>query len=476
MIKKHVRHFEALEDDYLRERAMDFRDLGRRVLSHLQDRQQPIPQYPDRTILVGEEVTPAALAEVPEGHLVGMVSIRGSSNSHVAILARALGIPAVMGVDGLAVTNGSIEGREIIVDGYYGQVYISPSAEIRREFILLAEEERELDTNLADLHGLPAITPDGHMMAMFVNTGLPADAGLSLSVGAEGVGLYRTEVPFMTRDRFPAEEEQRIIYRQLLNAFSPLPVIMRTLDIGGDKSLPYFPIVENNPFLGWRGIRITLDHPELFLVQLRAMLKASEGFDNLRIMLPMVTTITELNDALELVEQAYQEVSEEGLVIKKPPIGVMIEVPAAVYQVRCFAKRVDFLSVGSNDLTQYLLAVDRNNARVASLYDSLHPAVIRALMQVVDGARLEGKQVSICGEMASDPASVILLLAMGFHALSMSSVALSRVKWVIRNMPVWRARELLEEILQLDEPMRIRFQLERALEDYGLGGLIRAGK
>ena len=242
---------------------------------------------------------------------------------------------------------------------------------------------------------------------------------MSLTVGAEGVGLFRTEVPFLVRDSFPAEEEQRVIYRQLLNAFSPRPVIMRTLDVGGDKPLPYFPVEEANPFLGWRGIRVTLDHPEIFLVQLRAMLKASVGFDNLRIMLPMVNSLSELDEAMDFIEQAYNEVREEGLDIKRPPIGVMIEVPSAVYQAKSIARRVDFLSVGSNDLVQYILAVDRNNPRVSRLYDDLLTAVIAALQHVVEMAHSEGKQVSLCGEMASDPAAVILLVAMGFDALSM---------------------------------------------------------
>ncbi|MGE3920782.1 MAG: phosphoenolpyruvate--protein phosphotransferase [Gammaproteobacteria bacterium] len=476
VIKKHIRQFEALEDPYLRERASDIRDLGRRVLAYLQERQAPILIYPEQTVLIGEEVTPSALAEVPEGYLVGIVSLRGSVNSHVAILARALGIPAVMGVDGLAISNQSIDGSDVIVDGYYGQVYLWPSPQLRQQFITLADEERELDTNLEELHGLPAVTPDGHPVALFVNTGLPADAGLSLSVGAEGVGLFRTEIPFMARDHFPAEEEQRIIYRQLLNAFAPRPVIMRTLDIGGDKSLPYFPVTEENPYLGWRGIRVTLDHPEVFLVQVRAMLKASNGLNNLRILLPMISSVKELDDALELLDQAYQEVIAEGTPVIRPPIGIMIEVPSAVYQIRDLAKRVDFVSVGTNDLTQYLLAVDRNNSRVSQLYDCLHPAVLNALLQIMQGVREVGKEISICGEMASDPAAVIVLLAMGFQVLSMSSVVLPRVKWIIRTLSYGRACELLKEVLEMDDAAHIRFHLDQALEQTGLGGLIRAGK
>jgi phosphotransferase system enzyme I (PtsP) len=475
VIKKHIRGFEGMEDSYLRERAADIRDLGTRILAYLQDEEPSFQHYPLETILIGEEITPTILAQVPEGQLRGVISAQGSNNSHTAILARALGIPTVMGVEGLLFHPTAYEGKDVIVDGYYGQVYISPSPALMNEYLALVEEAKELDISLSELRGLPAVTPDGHSVSLFVNTGLPADAGLSLSVGAEGVGLFRTEIPFMMRERFPAEEEQRIIYRQLLKAFSPRPVIMRTLDVGGDKPLPYFQIEEDNPFLGWRGIRLTLDHPEIFLVQLRAMFKASHEIDNLRIMLPMISSLTEFDEAKELIDKAYQEVCDEGYNVKFPPIGVMIEVPSAVYQARGLAQRADFLSIGSNDLAQYILAVDRNNSRVANLYDTLHPAVLYALQHVVDIAHSEGKQVSICGEMAGDPASVIPLMAIGFDALSMSSIALPRVKWVIRNITMARAKELLKEIMSMDKPKLIRYQLEQALEQADLGGLIRAG-
>lgn len=474
VIEKHIAKFMSMEDDYLRERASDIKDLGERVLFYLQARDNKDKEYPAQTILVGEEVTPSALAEVPEGKLAGVVSVLGSGNSHVAILARALGVPTVMGVNGLKVNQ--VEGQEVIVDGYYGQVYFSPSPGLKNEFLQLMKEEREFDEELEGIRDLPAETLDESSIALYVNTGLDPDVGRSLSVGAEGVGLYRTEVPFMTRDHFPTEEEQRVIYRQLLKAFAPRPVIMRTLDVGGDKSLPYFPVQEENPFLGWRGIRITLDHPEIFLVQVRAMLRASVGLDNLRIMFPMVTTVNEVEEAFRLLKQAYEEILAEGLAIKLPQVGVMIEVPSAVYQAQSFAKRVDFLSVGSNDLTQYLLAVDRNNARVASLYDGLHPSVLRAMMQIVAGAHREDKHISICGEMAGDPAAVVLLLAIGFDALSMSASRLPRVKWVIRHFTMKRARQLLDEVLKMDDAIEIRNHMELALEEAGLGGLIRAGR
>ena len=474
VIKKHVSQFESMEDDYLRERASDFRDLGRRVLAELQWSQREEIVYPKRTILIGEEVTAAALAEVPEGQLAGVVSAKGSNNSHVAILARALGVPTVMGLRGLKVE--LVSRRALIVDGYYGHVYVSPSKAILAEFKQLAQEEHELNQSLVSLRDKPAETTDSYRVSLQVNTGLAMDAGLSMSVGAEGVGLYRSEVPFMSRDRFPSEDEQTIIYRQTLKAFAPRSVTMRTLDIGGDKVLPYFPVEEENPYLGWRGIRITLDHPDVFLVQVRAMMRASEELNNLRIMLPMVTNLSEVEEATYLIEQAFEELLEEGCAIEKPKLGVMIEVPAAAYLAREMAKRVDFISVGSNDLTQYLLAVDRNNARVAGLYDALHPAMLRVLLKVVEGGHAAGVEVSICGEMASDPLAVILLIAMGFDTLSMNSASLPRVKWVIRNFAIANARKILAEVLEFEHPAEIRFHLQKALEEEGLGGLIRAGK
>ncbi|WP_019215825.1 phosphoenolpyruvate--protein phosphotransferase [Legionella tunisiensis] len=474
VIKKHVQLFESMEDDYLRERASDFRDLGRRVLAELQWSQREEIIYPRRTILIGEEITAAALAEVPEGHLAGVVSAKGANNSHVAILARALGVPTVMGVRGLKIEH--LSRRAVVVDGYYGHVYVSPSKTVLAEFKKLAQEEQELNQSLVSLRDKPAETLDNYRVSLQVNTGLAMDAGLSMSVGAEGVGLYRSEVPFMSRDRFPSEDEQYIIYRQILKAFAPRFVTMRTLDIGGDKVLPYFPVEEDNPYLGWRGIRVTLDHPDVFLMQVRAMMRASEELNNLRIMLPMVTTLSEVEEAAYLVGQAYEELLEEGCRIERPKLGVMVEVPAAVYLARELARRVDFLSVGSNDLTQYLLAVDRNNARVAGLYDGFHPAMLRTLMKVVEGGHASGIEVSICGEMASDPLAVILLLAMGFDTLSMNSTSLPRVKWVIRNISLAQARKVLADVLELEHPAEIRLYLQKALEDEGLGGLIRAGR
>ncbi len=474
VIQQHILSFEAMDDSYMQERAVDIKDLGQRILFHLQSEEKQKIQFPPNTILIGEEVSPSILAEVLEENLAGVVSLRGSSNSHVAILARAMGKPAVMGVSGLSLSK--IGEDEIIIDGYYGQIYINPSEETYAEFNRLANEEKELDAELEGLRKLPAETLDSESVSLFVNTGLVSDVGRALRVGAEGVGLYRTEVSFMTRDRFPSEEEQRKLYRQMLNVFSPRPVYMRTLDVGGDKELPYFPIDEDNPFLGWRGIRITLDHPEIFLVQLRAMMRADLGLDNLHILLPMVSSISEVEESQRLLGQAHAELLEEGFDAKLPPLGVMIEVPSAVYQAANIAKRVDFISIGTNDLVQYLLAVDRNNSRVSNIYDALHPSVLRALMQVIEGVHKEGVRVSICGEMAGDPVSAILLLAMGFDSLSMSAMRLPRIKWVIRTFTMGKAKQLLEEVMRMDDPIEIRCHMELAIEEAGLGGLIRAGR
>jgi phosphotransferase system enzyme I (PtsP) len=470
VVSEHVNRFELMDDAYLRERASDVKDLGRRLLAYLQQARQQTLVYPDNCILVSEELSPAMLGEVPEGKLVGLVSVQGSGNSHVAIFARAMGIPTVMGAVDLPYSK--IDGIQLIVDGYHGEVFTNPSEVLRKQYAEVVEEERQLTQGLTALSGLPCETLDGHRMPLWVNTGLLADVKRAQERGAEGVGLYRTEVPFMIKERFPSEKEQLAIYREQLAAFHPLPVTMRSLDIGGDKALSYFPIKEENPFLGWRGIRVTLDHPEIFLVQTRAMLKASEGLDNLRILLPMISGTQELEEALHLIHRAWGEVRDEGTDVPLPPIGVMIEIPAAVYQTRELARQVDFLSVGSNDLTQYLLAVDRNNPRVADLYDFLHPAVLQALCKVVEGAHAEGKPVSICGEMAGDPAAAVLLMAMGFDGLSMNATNLPKVKWLLRQISLGKAKELLAQVLTIDSPQVIHSTLQLALRNLGLGRMI----
>ncbi len=472
-IAKHVQVFESMEDSYLRERASDINDLGRRILTHLQDEQPLSRMAYSKTVLVGEEISAGQLAEVPLEMLAGIVSVTGSSSSHVAILAQAMGIPAVMGALDLPVAR--LEGQSMIADGYRGDVFVNPSALIRKEYLRLQAEENVLSEVLRHEADKPSETPDGVYIPLYLNTGLVSGVESVVHNRCDGVGLYRTEIPFLIRDRFPTEEEQMRIYRKSLEAYAPNPVTLRTLDVGGDKMLPYFPVVEENPFLGWRGIRISLDHPELFLTQLRAMLRASVGLNNLTILLPMISSVSELDKARVLIRQAYDELLEEGEDVYRPPLGIMIEVPSAVYQIAAMARRVDFFSIGTNDLTQYLLAVDRNNSRVAYLYQTLHPALLHAIKLIVREAHKLGKPVSVCGEMAGDPAAVLALMGLGVDSLSMSASSLPRVKWVIRSFKKSETVELLQQALLLEEPAAIRELYNNVLEQGGLGGLVRAG-
>jgi phosphotransferase system enzyme I (PtsP) len=472
-IAEHARVFDAMDDPYLRERGSDVRDLGRCILMRLQNLTAAPVQYPAQTILVGEEISAMQIADVPRGHLAGVVSTTGSGSSHVAILARGMGVAAVMGVSDLPV--GRVEGRDLVVDGYRGRIYVAPGPAVRAEYRRLAEDDRALTNELQTLKGLPAETTDGYQIPLYLNTGLVSEHRPMGIEESAGVGLYRTELPFIVRDSFPGEAAQMSNYRTVLELFAPRPVTIRTLDIGGDKPLPYFPMHEANPFLGWRGIRITLDHPEIFLTQVRAILRAAVGLDNLQILLPMISTVAEVDEALLLVHRAHDELLEEGYPVRVPPVGVMIEVPAAVYQSEALARRVDFLSVGTNDLTQYLLAVDRNNAHVAKLYDELHPAVLRALMQILVGARVHGREVGICGEMAGDPLAAVLLLGMGVHSLSMGAGSLLRVKRVIRSISRTRAREVLKVALQCESAEAVRRLLLDVLDAVGLTALVRPG-
>lgn len=474
VVRQNVQVFESMQDEYLCERANDVRDIGRRVLAHLQKQEKKAIQYPIDTILVGPDITPSMLAEVPQGRLKAIVSGSGSGNAHVAILANALGVPTVMGVESLPVQY--VEDAPMIVDGYAGRVFIRPNAALHSAYRHLVAEEKELQVQLDQLKALPAETKDACAVALMANIGLVSDTNMALAVGCDGVGLYRSEVPFMMRERFPSEDEQRVIYRQVLKAFSGRPVTMRTLDIGGDKPLSYFPIEDENPFLGWRGIRISLDHPELFQGQIRAMIRASEKQNNLRIMLPMVTSVSEIITAKALIEEAYQGLLQEGLVVTAPKVGVMLEVPAILYQLDAVLSEVDFVSVGSNDLAQYLLAVDRSNSRVNKYYDHYHPAVLRVLAQIATVSEQKHVPVTICGEIAGDPLATMVLIGMGYVGLSMTASSVLRVKWILRAFTLSECERIVATVLAMHTPQDVRQFLSEQLIEAGLGGVIRAGK
>ncbi|WP_196139972.1 phosphoenolpyruvate--protein phosphotransferase [Aliikangiella sp. G2MR2-5] len=477
VIQKHLNEFKQMEDPYLRERANDIEDLANRVLAQLLKTSYKPKVIEPNTIVVAENFTAAMMAELSLKDVVGVVSIKGSSTSHAAILAKALGVPAIMGLEACPLTR--VDGKQLILDGYNGQLYVSPNQTLVSQYQQLLEEDRQLLEDIRKEDNLPCQTKDGQRIALMINSSLGTDSNRARQTGADGIGLYRTEIPFMQLEQFPSEDVQACIYRDLLQDFRGLPVTIRTLDIGGDKQLDYFPIEEENPFLGWRGIRVTLDHPEIFLVQLRAIFKASVGFDNLKLALPMVSTNEELKESLRLIQQAFEEVKEElgddCSSLQKPLIGIILETPAAVFQLRTLAKNIDFISVGTNDLIQYTMAVDRNNLRVKNLYNHFQPAVIQMLKQVACECQNLAVKPQICGEMAADPLGAILLIGMGFKELSMNIGSLGKVKRAISRFSLEELNQLAEDISQFETASAIRSHLLKIVEQRGLGGLVRAG-
>ncbi|WP_070972305.1 phosphoenolpyruvate--protein phosphotransferase [Vibrio sonorensis] len=473
VVESYSNRFARMSDVYLRERAQDIKELGQRLLFFLHNTEKEQIYFDKPVILVVRELTATLLASVPKEQLLAVISLEGAANSHAAILSRALGIPAVMGVN---LNLDSIHGKSGIVDGYSGEILVSPSQQLRKEYQALADEERELSRMVNDRIEQPACTQDDVRVEVMLNAGLSADTNISVNQGVDGVGLYRTEISFLLQHRFPSEDEQVQLYRSVLEAYPDKPVVMRTLDVGGDKALPYLPIEEDNPFLGWRGIRFTLDHPDIFLMQIRAMMKASAKHGNLRILLPMVSGAKELDDALELIERAYLEIEAVDKSIKMPELGVMVEVPSMLYLLPLIAEKIDFVSVGTNDLTQYLLAVDRNNARVADVYESMHPAVVMALQHIHQTCEKLKLPVCICGELAGDPIGAMLMVGLGYRSLSMNTSNVAKVKYLLRHTRVEELKELAEQALVQPYGDSIYGMMSDYFENKGFAGFIRAGK
>jgi phosphotransferase system enzyme I (PtsP) len=484
VIENYAARFERMSDPYMRERAVDIVDLSNRILANIvgDDSNQQFLLAKDKPengnyILVAQEVSAPMLVEFPRHLLAGIISIKGSNNSHAAIMARAMGVPAVMGLHKVSIK--SLDNQELFLDGYSGEVVLNLTEKNRIDYKVLIEQEEALQSKIAAESDNPSITQDGKRISLLVNAGLSANVEMEQFLQGDGVGLYRTEIPFMMRERFPSEQEQYDLYHSLLSAHPNKEITMRTLDVGGDKPLSYFPIVEDNPFLGWRGIRLTLDHPDIFLVQVRAMLRASVGLSNLHILLPMISNINEVVEAKRLIKQAFLEVKEDaynqGKLLSKPAVGIMLEVPAVIFQLPQLAQHVDFFSVGTNDLTQYLLAVDRNNARVSSLYSSYHPSVLNALQEIVLQSNKANIPVTVCGELAGEPAGAVILMAMGYRKLSMNAHSLRKINWVLRNTSIVNMQGLLQILLRQDTPENVIGLINDYLESKGLAGLIRAG-
>ena len=462
--------FEQMEEPYLAARAEDIRNIGRHILTHLQGASAAPEKYPKQCILAGKELSLAEISKVPRDHLAGVICMQGSALSHTAIVCCALGIPSVMGLTDLSID--CLEDCAIAMDGSMGDVCINPQPSDLDRYRQRMQEEQAISSQLRTLRDLPAETVDGVSVPLYVNLGIGADEEQSQVDEYEGIGLYRTEFFFIAHDALPTEDEQYRLYRHLLESFAPKPVTIRTLDTGGDKKLPFFSINETNPFLGWRGIRFTLDHPEIFLTQLRALLRANYGLNNLKILLPMVSKTNEIDKTLDLMKRAYLDLTTDNQLATKPQIGAMIEVPSAVYLIDALSRRVDFFSIGTNDLTQYLLAVDRNNPHVQSFYDSLHPAVVQVIHDIVQKAHHQNMSVGVCGEMAGDPASALLLLGLGIDSLSMNPSSLLRVKWTIRSFTRQQAHAIANKTLKSENVAQTHDLLNAALSAAGLSALV----
>ncbi|MBQ8708606.1 MAG: phosphoenolpyruvate--protein phosphotransferase [Succinivibrionaceae bacterium] len=431
---------------YLQDRAVDIKDVAQRILSKLAHNQAAKYNLDSPVILVADEVSASLLMEIPTRVLKGVVSLKGSVNSHAAIMARSLNIPAVMGVE---LPLDAVDRRTIVVDGNRGEIIVDPDSAVKEEYLEIISRNRHLQELVEKEFCQPVVSVDGQRVYVALNAGLNVDMKPEEKRVIDGVGLYRTEIPFLLQRSFPTELEQENFYSEFLGAFRDVPVCMRTLDVGGDKQLPYFRIEESNPALGWRGIRMTLDNQSMLMSQYRAMLRASGKFENLSIMIPMVTSAEEVREARRLLDEAFSEVSEEmadaGRTLKYPKFGAMIEVPSMIYILEDIAPLVDFFSIGSNDLTQYLLAVDRSNSKVSDLYNPYHPAVLRALRDIRRRLECLDRKVDVCGEMCGDATGMLLLLGFGYRIFSMNLSCMAKIRYLIRRIDVSRVTELVEK-------------------------------
>jgi phosphotransferase system enzyme I (PtsP) len=466
VVGEYIEAFKHMEDPYLRERAADIEDIGQRLLANLIGQKNHSLQLKHPGILIAHEILPSDMAALDHKKILGIVTEAGEKNSHAVIMAKSLGIPALVNVSGAL--KAIVPENFVILDANSGCLYVNPVPHILEEYRRLEEDcSRELD-RLKEFRNLPAKTRDGRRVILRANIGLLSDVDIALRNGAEGVGLYRTEFPYMTRGNFPSRQDQYQLYRKVIEGFSGQPVTIRTLDIGGDKALPYFsPPREDNPFMGWRSVRMSLDNRDIFRTQIEAILMAgTQGPVNL--LFPMISGIEEVRDCKAVVNEARENLLREGIPFaEKIPLGVMIEVPATIQMASQLAHEVDFFALGTNDLIQYMLAADRNNPLVKKYYDPLHPAVLQAIYQITQVAIKQNKGLCLCGEMASDPLNFLVLLGMGIRKFSMPAPFIPRTKAFLRDLPYEVARCAAREVLTMSESARIRAHLEKVLKDLG---------
>ncbi len=460
-----VNMFESMDNEYMKERAADIRDVTKRVLSHLLGVQIANPSMvTEEVIVIAEDLTPSDTAQLNRQFVKGFTTDIGGRTSHSAIMARSMEIPAVVGTK--SITSSVENGDVVIVDGLNGEVHINPTPEVIEEYKKEHARYEEQKAEWAKLVNEPTVSKDGQHVELAANIGTPKDLEGVRNNGGEGVGLYRTEFLYMGRDELPTEEEQYEAYKAVLEGMEGKPVVVRTLDIGGDKELPYLNLPkEMNPFLGYRAIRLCLDEQDIFRTQLRALLKASP-YGNLKIMFPMISNLQEFREAKAILEEEKKALQENGTkVADRIEVGIMVEIPSTAVMADVFAKEVDFFSIGTNDLIQYTMAADRMNERVSYLYQPYNPAILRLVKMVIDAAHKEGKWAGMCGEMAGDEIAVPILLGLGLDEFSMSATSILRARSQIHRLNKSDMKKLAEEVLQLDTNDEVIKAVEKAVSN-----------
>jgi len=447
--------FKNIPDDYFSSRATDVYDVANQIMNNLRKvTSHPLRTLTEPVIVVAHDLGPSDTVMMDHSRVIGFVTSIGGPTSHTAIMAKALAIPAVVGVAGIADEVSS--GDTLIVDGGGGRVILNPTEDELKKYEALQRKIQEQEQTLCLLCELPAETIDGHKIELSANIEIPDETAHVRSHGADGIGLFRTEFLYLNQPTIPDEEEQFALYRHVLEEIKPKPVIFRTFDLGGDKFISGVRFKELNPFMGLRAVRLGLANPEIFKVQLRAILRASPH-GNAKLMFPMVSCVEEVNAVKGLLKEVRDELDSKGIPYSREmEIGIMVEIPSAAITADILAKEVDFFSIGTNDLIQYTLAVDRVNERVAYLYEPYHPAILRLIRDIINAAHRENIWVGLCGEMAADPMTAIILIGLGIDELSMGPVAIPEVKRVIRNIRLADAQRLTEEILQMGTPAEIR--------------------
>lgn len=465
----YIKQFASFEDEYLRERQADLVDIRNRITKILLGIEEKEPDaVSDEMVIVAKDLAPSDFAKMDLSKIIGFVTEKGSKTSHVSIMARSYGVPAVVGVE--AIFTKVKNGDAIIIDGEAGTVLLNPTAAELDTYQRKQQKLQEFNTRLQALKDRETCSLDGKKFTIAANISGPQDVDAVLANGGEGIGLYRTEFLFLDRDSFPSEEEQFTVYKSVVEKMKGKPVVFRTLDVGGDKELPYLDIPpEDNPFLGFRAIRICLANQELFRTQLRALLRASK-YGNLKIMFPMISSLEELRAAKAQLKAVSAELEKENIDFAEDiEVGMMVEVPAAVMIAEIFAKEVDFFSIGTNDLIQYTTAVDRGNQRIAHLYTEYHPALFRLIQRIVDAAHQEDIWVGICGEAAANPRLAPIYAAMGVDELSVDSKSILKIRWMLNNSSCLEMEKVIAQIMEMPTAEEIEAYLHKLNERIELG-------